>query len=306
MSTSKLNNQNCPTKLVLTAFASYLVTWSPASACTACEAAEQASLAQEMSEKFTVGDASPKISPAQKSNVGGSKLLFEDSMTGNWRDKWFLDGTNATVENRDNGLFFSGGTVTKQDDPNEYHAHHAVLWTKDVFEGDLKISYEMTRIDTSDYGNTLLYIQAQGVGSDLYSEDITEWNAEREIPAMSEYFTYMNLVSLSFRENLRCKLYPLHKDESISEYEKRGEVLPRADYIGMIPGKTYRVLVEKTSDSLRLQLFDADTGEEYIDNTWDLKMDGSFEPQAIQKGRIGLRHMATKQFIYKNFEVEQL
>ncbi len=30
------------------------------------------------------------------------------------------------------------------------------------------------------------------------------------------------------------------------------------------------------------------------------------DPQWIQQGRIGLRHMATRQLVYKNFRVEQL
>ena len=30
------------------------------------------------------------------------------------------------------------------------------------------------------------------------------------------------------------------------------------------------------------------------------------EAPVLTKGRIGLRHMSTKQFIYKNFKVEQL
>ena len=93
-----------------------------------------------------------------------STILFEDSMLDDWQEKWFLDGQKATLEHRNEGLYFSGGTITKSEDPEKYHAHHAVLWTKQVFEGDLLISYEMTRIDTSDYGNTLLYIQAQGIG----------------------------------------------------------------------------------------------------------------------------------------------
>ena len=43
----------------------------------------------------------------------------------------------------------------------------------------------MIRVDTSDYGNTLLYIQAQGIGKEPYMKDITEWNKLREIPAMN-------------------------------------------------------------------------------------------------------------------------
>src|SRR6056297_398128 len=91
-----------------------------------------------------------------------TRILFEDPMTGDWRENWFLDGKKATLRNTENGLFFSAGTVTKRDDPVIYHAHHAVLWTQQEFEGDIQISYEMTRVDSSNYGTTLLYIQARG------------------------------------------------------------------------------------------------------------------------------------------------
>ena len=66
-----------------------------------------------------------------------SPVLFKDSLTGNWQEKWFLDGRKATVKTSEKGLFFSGGTITKLDDPQEYHAHHAVLWTHQIFEGDI-------------------------------------------------------------------------------------------------------------------------------------------------------------------------
>lgn len=235
-----------------------------------------------------------------------SQVIFQDSMTGDWREQWFLDGEKATVKNTDEGLFFSGGPVTKMDDPEEYHAHHAVLWTKDVFEGDIRISYEMTRVDESNYGNTLLYIHAQGIGTPPYTEDIAEWSDLRTIPNMGTYFTYMDLLSLSYRNNLRNKRYPW-RDENLEWYPQRGLIEPMVDYIGMVPGKTYRVIAEKRGKDLRLKLFDAESGEEYLDHTWDTtRIDPSIEPRILNKGRIGLRHMATKQFIYKDFKVEQL
>ena len=39
-----------------------------------------------------------------------------------------------------------------------------MLWTKQEFEGDLFISFEMTRVDTSTYGATPIYIQKGRIG----------------------------------------------------------------------------------------------------------------------------------------------
>lgn len=235
----------------------------------------------------------------------GPRILFEDPMTGDWQENWFLDGKHASLRNSADGLFFAGGTVTKKDDSLEYHAHHAVLWTKKEFEGDINISYEMRRIDDSDYGTTLLYIQAQGIGIPPYLEDISTWNHLREIPNMGIYFTYMDLLSLSFRENLRSKRYPW-RDEQLNWYPGRGLIEPMVDYGEILPGKTYRVQVEKRAASLRLRLVEKESGHCMIDHTWNTdSIAAGIEPRQIQKGRIGLRHMATRQFVYRDFKVEQ-
>ena len=235
-------------------------------------------------------------------------ILLQDPMTGDWRENWLLDGKEATLRNTENGLFFSAGTVTKSDDPEEYHAHHAVLWTQKEFEGDIKISYEMTRVDDSNYGTTLLYIQAQGIGTPPYVEDISAWNELREIPNMGTYFTYMDLLSLSFRENLRCKRYPW-RDENLEWYSGRGLIEPMVDYDyeKILTGKTYLVEVEKRAASLRLRLVEKESRNLMIDHTWNTdNIAEDIEPRQIQKGRIGLRHMATRQYIYRDFKVESL
>ncbi|MCB1130092.1 MAG: hypothetical protein KDN05_03120, partial [Verrucomicrobiae bacterium] len=234
------------------------------------------------------------------------EVLFEDSMRGDWQEKWFLDGTKATLENREDGLYFAAGPITKNDDPVEYHAHHAVLWTKQVFEGDLRISFRMKRMDESRMGNTLLYIHAQGIGTPPHVEDISEWSELREVPDMSTYFTYMNLLSLSFRENLRCRRYPW-RNEDLEWYPDRGLIEPMVDYRPLATGESCMVQVDKIGDSLRLRLFEPNGGEPYVDQTWDTsRIDEAIEPRHIHKGRIGIRHMGSKQFIYQDFRVERL
>ncbi|HAV13753.1 MAG TPA: hypothetical protein DCX06_09750 [Opitutae bacterium] len=232
--------------------------------------------------------------------------LLRDSMSENWQENWFLDGHKATLEHREGGLYFSAGTVTKRMDPEEYHAHHAVLWTKQVFEGDIRISYEIMPVDTDGFGNILLYIQAQGIGTHPFTEDITEWNELREIPGMDKYFLNMDLISLSFRENLRCRRYPW-KDPEGNWYPGRGIIEPMVDYEPMVPGKSYTVMIEKTAESVRLVLSGTKSGKIYADHTWNTsQVSENREPKLIQKGRIGLRHMSTKQYIYRDFLVESI
>jgi hypothetical protein len=137
-------------------------------------------------------------------------------------------------------------------------------------------------------------------------EDISAWKELREIPNMGIYFTYMDLLSLSFRENLRCKRYPW-QNENLKLYPGEGLIEPMVNYGKILPGKTYLVEVEKRAASLLLRLVEKESRKVMIDHTWntDNIADG-IEPKQIQKGRIGLRHMSTRQFIYRNFKVKRL
>ena len=80
------------------------------------------------------------------------KLAFSDPCTGDWQDQWFLDGEMATIENSAAGMQFSAGPVDRED------AHHAVLWTKDSFAGDVKIEYDYTRTDSQRINVNILFI----------------------------------------------------------------------------------------------------------------------------------------------------
>ena len=62
------------------------------------------------------------------------------------------------------------------------NAHHMVLWTKESFEGDLKIDYEYTRLDEATRCVTILYIEATGSGKGPYVKDISRWNELRKCP----------------------------------------------------------------------------------------------------------------------------
>jgi hypothetical protein len=236
-------------------------------------------------------------------------LLFEDPMTANWEKNWFLDGKEAIVEHRDGGLLFhSPSSGVSSEDKNKYRekfdSHHAVLWTRQEFEGDIRISYEFTRLEAS-WAN-LLYIQAQGIGSGPYEEDIYAWKELREVSSMDKYFNYMNLLSLSLRDEIRCKRYPWNDVERDMSYEDT-LVEPMAPHAGLPDGKTYRLVVEKRKESCRLVIHEVDSGKEVIDFTWDLS-NPSEERKApfVEKGRIGLRQMGGNQAVYRNFKVTQL
>ena len=233
------------------------------------------------------------------------KVLFADTMGDNWQENWFLDGKKATVEHRDGGLYFAAGTVTKSEDPEEYHAHHAVLWTKQEFEGDLRITYEITRLDRGNYGTLLLYIQARGIGEPPYVEDIYAWRKLREVPIMSAYFNYMSLLHISYHHRLHARRYPADPAKGISLADTLlGE---KQSNIDLAWGKPYKIVAEKKTPYLTFRILDGDTGQVLKEGTWDLSRNPeNQEPRLIVKGRIGLRQMSTKQCLYRNFKVTQL
>jgi hypothetical protein len=83
---------------------------------------------------------------------GEWEAVFFDDCTGNYRDKWFLDGEIAAVRNRFDGMQLSAGPQPQN------NAHHMVLWTQEEFSGDLKIEFEYTRTDFEAICVNILYI----------------------------------------------------------------------------------------------------------------------------------------------------
>jgi len=120
------------------------------------------------------------------------RQVLHDRCTGNWQDAWFLDGRKATVTNGLDGMTFTAGPTAGDD------SCHAVLWTKDSFQGDLKIEYEYTRTDSAVRYVTILYIQATGSGDAEHPKDIAAWSSLRTVPSMRLYFNHMNTYHISY------------------------------------------------------------------------------------------------------------
>ncbi len=224
-------------------------------------------------------------------------LKLDDSCTGNWQDNWFLDGLIATVENSEEGMNFKAGEEYGND------AHHAVLWTKESYEGDVKIEYNYTRTDTTTVNVNILYIQAQGIGTGEYDKDISKWNHLREVPHMWIYYKYMDPLHISYaafpmvnddpkNDYLRVRKYPI--DEHISFDQM--EVEPTFFNIELFkPFVTYKVTVIKSAGKLYMDVKGDDRAECYI---WDIS-----DKAQINYGRIGLRHMYTRASRYSDFKI---
>lgn len=222
-------------------------------------------------------------------------LLFKDKCSKDWTQNWTLDGLYAIVENSKKGMYFSAGPEERND------AHHAVLWTKESFSGDIKIEFDYTRMDNENRWVNILYIQATGDGEGDFEADISKWSMFREVPAMKTYFENMNALHISYAAfgnegdgtyYVRARRYPKPDDKNFDVTK----IPPSYDQQGYFKsGQTYHITAIKSGTQLFFKMESKD-GQQLF--SWDLS---NVEP--ITEGRIGLRHMYTRSATYKNFKI---
>ena len=233
----------------------------------------------------------------EKVSAARWKEVFFDPGTGNWKERWFLDGEVGKVESGPNGMELTAGPEFKND------AHHMVLWTRDSFAGDLKIEYDYTRLDDETRCVNILYIQATGSGEGQYAKDISKWNELRRVPAMRMYFNHMHAYHISYAA------FP--NSEDATSYVRARRYLPNAsglkgtnlepDYYpkGLFKkGVPHRITVIKQARKLFMRI-------ENAEQTWHCHMTNPELPP-IEEGRVGLRHMFTRSSRYKNFRISTL
>lgn len=220
---------------------------------------------------------------------------FGDPCTENWTEKWFLDGKVGTVSHDQLGMTLTAGPTFKND------SHHMVLWTKDAFEGDLKIEYEYTRLDNENRCVNILYIQASGSGKEPFLEDISKWSELREVPSMKSYFNNMNLYHISYaafsNDGISTSSYVRGRRYMPHQKGLKGtNMMPDYNYKQMFgTGVPHKVTVIKKDRELFLRIKNPKAVEYcHLRNS---------ELPIISKGRVGLRHMFTRSARYRNFSI---
>jgi len=224
------------------------------------------------------------------------EVVFSDPGTGDWQEHWFVEGLKATVEYGNGGMVFSSGPVPKE------QASHAVLWTKQSFEGDIRIEYDYTRLENMIEATSvnILYIQAAGLGTESSPTDIYLSTKQREVPWMKSYFLNMNALHISYattgpkRANyVAARRYPA-KDEK--DFMQGTMVQPVYENVELFrEGETYHITALKEGNRLT---FTAEREGKKNIFEWDTS---AFPP--VTEGRIGLRHMWARSSRYENFQV---
>ncbi|MCK4853934.1 MAG: DUF1961 family protein [Bacteroidales bacterium] len=228
------------------------------------------------------------------------KQTFFDPGTSNWSERWLLDGLKARVYNSPQGMEFYAGPVPAED------SSHSVMWTRQRFSGNIKIEYEYTRLDAATKHVNILYIQATGSGQEDFTEDIFRWSEMRRVPAMRMYFNHMNTYHISYAAFVNTNL------DAPNDYIRARRYMPESgrglkgtdlepDYFqtGLFqPGIKHKITVIKHGNDLYMEIIGP--GKKMLCH-WK---NTSLPP--VEEGRIGLRHMASRNARYKNFRVSEL
>ncbi|MFP6643369.1 MAG: DUF1961 family protein [Candidatus Latescibacterota bacterium] len=230
----------------------------------------------------------------EKADSNQWKGVFSDACTGDWNQRWFLDGEVGTVRTGPEGMELTSGPEYKN------HAHHMVLWTKEVFEGDLKIEYDYTRLDAETRCVNILYIQATGSGEKPYVKDITKWNELRRVPAMRMYFDHMNTYHISYAafpndedstSYIRARRYMPNKT-GLKGSDLEPDYFPRGLFSTGVP---HRITVIKTERDIHIRVKNQEE-ELYCHMT-------NPDLPPVTEGRIGLRQMFTRSARYRNISI---
>lgn len=224
------------------------------------------------------------------------KEVFYDSGTKNWEQSWFLDGETGYVENTDKGMVLHAGP-----EPDE-NGSHVVLWSRPVFNGNIRVEYDFTRLDSNQLENNvnILYLHATGSGVNGYDSDISVWTDMRKIPAMDIYFNHMKAFHISYAVNsvpydsdyVRGRRYIPETGHGL----KNTALYPEYSNTGLFTvNKTYHITAILTDRRLYMEV-KGDHKKQlfYFDIAADKYLSG---------GRIGLRQMWTRTSRYTNFRV---
>ncbi|MDF3130929.1 DUF1961 family protein [Kiritimatiellaeota bacterium B1221] len=249
---------------------------------------------------FTEPTKTESMQQFQAVNQAGWQVIWEGTGSGNWQEKWSLDGKKATLENTPDGMRFQAGPTFGE------NASHAVLWSKKSFEGDIKIEYDYTRLDNETKCVNILYLHATGSGEGPYKKDVADWADLREVPAMKLYFQNMHTYHISYAayknddsENkvdyIRARRYRPDASRSLADTD----FTPDYSNTGLFKqGVPHKITVIKKGDELFMFIRNAEKEMLCRWNTANLP--------PVNEGRIGLRHMYTRSARYANFKVSAL
>ena len=253
-----------------------------------------------------IGDKIPDKKEAQlkanfeKLEKQSWKNIFEDNFRKPYSEKWFLDGEKAELKNTSKGLIFKAGPVAKSD------ADHSVLWTKQSFDGNIKVDFDVVKLDKSTISVNILYLFAEGSGQQPYDKDISKWSALRKIPSMKLYFEHMNAFHVSFaafdndntlasEDYIRARRYLPERGKGLNGTAQEPDYLRTGLFKN---GIKYHISVIRNNNDIYMKI--TGDGKEKLCH-WDVS-----KFPALTSGRIGLRLMGSRVSAFSDFKVSKM
>ncbi len=223
-------------------------------------------------------------------------LALSDSGSADWQEHWALDGEKCKVTNTADGMVFKAGPEAGD------NAHHGVLWTKASFPGDMKVSFDFTRLDTVNRYVCIVYFHANGIDEGDFAKDIHAWSHLRQVPWMKTYFENMDLLHVSFaafgndnddtEDYIRVRRYPVREDRDFNQMEVDGTIFNTGLFI---PDQAYHVTFIKTKDQLAMEITG---GDKPLYHVWDIST-----VEETVDGPFGIRQMWQKHSRYQNINI---
>ncbi len=222
-----------------------------------------------------------------------------DGGTDRWADRWLLSGDpdrGITVTNGPEGMTLRAGDGT---DPRK---DHAVLWTRAIFSGDVRIEYDYvvldrypTPIGEGGYCSAVL-IHSRVASSAPLPADIGNWSSEQRNsdtsgPALNAVIDGLQL-NYAFVGDPRGNPFRLRSNPG---YRLVGE---SAGVPVFEVGTEYHLVIEKVATTVSIAA-NPPTG---------LSVSHSFASPEIGQhlyGRIGLRNMNHREARYRNIRISQ-
>ncbi|MFM2292343.1 MAG: hypothetical protein RIS29_2156 [Bacteroidota bacterium] len=235
-----------------------------------------------------------------KADAANWETVFEDDFKTDWKKNWLADGEKADIKNIPTGLLYKAGEVPASD------ADHSVLWTRQSFEGDIRVEFDFQKKDDATKFVNILYLFAEGSGVGEYSTDISQWTNLRKIPAMKTYFEHMKAYHISFaafendnsnpaEDYIRARCYLPERGKGLAGTE----IKPDYFRTGLFQKNTiYHLCIIRRGNNLLMQV-KGDGKELYT--RWNT---ADFPP--LKSGRIGLRLMGSRVSEFRNFTVYKI
>lgn len=228
------------------------------------------------------------------------KQTFSDDFQKSWSINWILDGEKAKLKNTKNGLLFKAGPIPASD------ADHTVLWTKKSFNGDLRIDFDFTRMDSATKFVNIIYLCGEGSGVGEYDKDISKWSNLRTVPSMKTYFEHINAYHISFaafendnsnpeNDYIRARCYLPERGKGLSGTELKPDYF-RTGFFKT--GMLNHITIIKKGDDIFMKIKNSEKEQICHWKTNDFP--------ALNSGRIGLRLMSSRVSEFGNFQVFEL